>query len=108
MPTYGIPAAVAVLVVLFFIYRILASASAKKAERDKSEQAQILRLFVAGEKLNGAQITVRLEERTGARRAFFVYNHLDVLVAEGKLMVKVAPYQLKAEEGSSKEYFLPK
>ena len=108
MSTSTIVAAGALLVVLFFIYRILASASAKKAERDKSEQAQIMRLFKPGDKLTGAQVGERLEERTGKRRAFYVYHHLNTLVAREELVVSNTKVRAGGNNIDKIEYSLPK
>ena len=80
------------------------------APQKKVLQEQLLSLFTEGERLIAAEVSIRLEERTGGRcRLFYchVITLLDAIVAEGFLIKEVTPLLYQGYKINKTEYFLP-
>ena len=84
--------------------------SKDRSAKEQQERKQILNLFVPGEKMIPVRVSQRLSERTAGRGSLhpdLVFQHLEALVEEGKLLKQVTPFTGPGICVKKIEYFLP-
>ncbi len=80
-------------------------------EETEEFKKQILNLFAPSDKLLAAEVSIRLEERTGGRKVIKdskVISFLDMLVKEERLSKQQQEEIIRGHELKVTRYFLPK
>lgn len=80
-------------------------------EENEAIKQQILNLFAPDEELMGAEVSIRLEERTGGKKVFLdskVISFLEALVKEERLSKAKNQKTIRGHHTEVTLYFLPK